>query len=151
MRAVLINPVNQTVTEIDVTSPLDSAAGMYAHMKAADPGFVSNMVECVSLGPNVDLFLDEEGALEAGRAVWRLQGSDQGFAGPGILICSDEEGETIALHRAISLAGAIQVVQWTNLETTGDFGEGREYETDHPIFGKTTVLEGGKPIYRERS
>lgn len=151
MRAILINPVNRSVTEIDVTSPLDSAAGMYAHMRAADPGFISNMVECVelSVSPRLDLWIDEEGALTEGREVWKLAGADQHFAGAAILLASTDEGESADCF--IPAYRVAKVVEWTNLETTGDFGESETREIDHPIFGKTPAFIGGKPIYRERA
>jgi hypothetical protein len=151
MRAILINPVTRAVTPIDVTSGFDSERGLYAHMKAADPGFTSNMVELVRLSasPRLDLWIDEEGALTDGREVWKLAGSDQHFAGAAILLAADEEGNSTDCF--IPAYRVAQVVEWTNLETTGDFGPSREYEAESEMLGKHWVYEGGKAIYRERT
>ncbi len=152
MRAILINPYDRTVTEITVNPGLDSIGGMYSVLYRADPAF-SGMVECVGLSttPPVDLWLDEEGCLEAGRPVWQFgDGNGPHYAGACLLLCNDGEGDMTSLPPYITREAMARLIHWTNLETTGDFLPSREYETDHPIFGKTMVLEGGKPIYRER-
>lgn len=67
MRGILINPCNRTITEIEVQPGLE---GLYEALRA-DPSF-SDVVELVRLAPGLDLWIDEEGNLSAGRPVWNL-------------------------------------------------------------------------------
>lgn len=148
MRAILINPISRTVTEIDVTNGLDSPAGLYAHMRANDPAF-SGMVEGVGISssPRLDLYVDEEGNLEPGRLVWDFNG--QKFTGPGILTATDEEGDIADCN--IPAYRVAKVISWTNLESTGDFGPSRESVEYSPIFqAEVPTFHGGQPIFREK-
>lgn len=151
-RAILINPIIRTTCEVYIEPTID---GMYYALGKTDAMF-SGMVECVNLGQRenrgVDCWIDEEGALSEGRAVFVIGNEDanmQPLAGCALIIDNDGEGNTVGTKLTVETVG--QLVTWTNLETTGDFGPGREYETEHPIFGKIPVIEGGKPLYRERA
>lgn len=149
IRGVLINPVNRTVDEVFIPGIID---GIYSALRT-DPQFTSGIAECFGLSSSFDLWIDEEGNLSPGREVWQLKikgrdGQPLRFAGAAVILCHDDAGESVSCPS--SLEAITSIVEWTNLETTGAFGEGREYETDHPILGRVRVFEGGKPIYRER-
>lgn len=151
-RALLIDPHTRTVREMFVETGID---GMYYALGQADKDF-SGMVECVNLAQipvrGIDAWMDEEANLTEGRPVFHIMG-DEGtkltFAGFVLVLDNDGEGESIGTEIETGRLAA-QIV-WTDLETTGEFGPSREYVTEHPIFGKCPVYEGGKPVYRERA
>lgn len=144
IRCILINPYSRIVSEAYITPGLE---GMKYAMENCDKDF-SGWVERVSVTDTEDLWLDEEGCLSPHRPVFEL-GSGR-FAGACLILANDGEGETVSSRLPLGLIQA--KVRWTNLETTGDFGEPKEYVTDHPTLGpNTAVYEGGKPIYRERA
>lgn len=148
-RCILISPLARTVSEVYIANGLE---GMYYALENTDPAF-SGMVECVNLGQRdvrgVDAWIDEESNLSDGRPVFSFGGKIF-FAGAVLILDNDGEGETISTE--LTVARVESMIDWTDLETTGDFGEPREYITDHPLLGpNTSVYEGGKPIYRERA
>ena len=148
LRGILINPIDREVSEIFIASGLEGLK----YALSADPAF-SGMVECVGLGPNLDLWICEEGNLHEGRPVFALKGNADSMhvSGAAILLCNGGEGECQSVPAGL-VDAVLKSVSWTNLETTGDFGEPREYVIDHPIMGPNCpVFEGGKPIYRERA
>lgn len=143
LRAILISPLDRTISELYIMPGLE---GLYYTLGKADSAF-SGMVEHVQAGRKTGLWIDEEGVLSEGRPVFKL--GPQYFAGPALLLGDDGEGDSCDCP--VPLPIAQMAVEWTSLETTGDFGPSREYTTEHPIFGKIPVIEGGQPIYRERA
>lgn len=143
LRAFLIDPNDRSISELYIHDGLEGlqfALGM-------DRRF-SGYVECVRLGQRADLWIDEEGALTEGRPVWTFAGN--AFAGAALILYNDGEGNGASVPDNITLRIIAAGVEWTKLETTGDFGPAREYVTNHPILGPNTpVYEGGKPIYRD--
>lgn len=84
MRAILIDPFKREVTEVNTDSSLDD---------------IYNLIKCdtitvVPWDEDHALFLDDEGLLlaEENQAYWRMIGSDQPFAGRGLII-GDEYGD----------------------------------------------------------
>jgi hypothetical protein len=147
MRAILINPYMQTVTELDTTNDYKAWCAL---LDAADPKFCGK-VERVSMGQGVDLWIDEESALNDGRPVFTFQNGPS-FAGVALLFGIDgDNGESRGLPDHVTLAVAKHVVTWTDLYTTGDFEPTVEKEIDHPVFGKTHAIITGDPIYRTTS
>lgn len=138
LRAIVICPSPRLIIGQQIEPGLE---GMYAALREADSAF-SGLVEHISLGPNIDLWIDEESNLSEGRPVWELIGGHK-FAGAALILCSNAEGESVSCP--IPIETVMKTVSWTTLETTGDFTEGREYQD--PKYG--FVIEGGKPIYRE--
>lgn len=143
VRAILIDPYAKVVSEVFVMPDL---AGMKFALKGADTAF-AGYVERVSVSDADDMWLDEEGCLSAHRPVFELGTGN--FAGAALILAHDDDGESVGTRLSVSLVAA--AVKWTSLETTGDFGESREYVTDHPVLGVVPVYEGGKPIYQERA
>jgi hypothetical protein len=141
VRGILIDPITETVSEMYIQPNLEGLK----YALSIDPQF-SGLVERVSVARSEDMWICEEGNLAPGRLVFSLGGHT--FAGAAIILAHDDEGESVSSRLPLELI--IGLVQWTNLETTGDFGEPREYVTEHPVLGKVPVYEGGKPIYQER-
>ena len=148
VRALLISPYMQTVCEVFATPDLE---GMRYALEKTDAMF-SGYVECFNLAQKgdhgVDAWLDEESNLSEGRPVFHV--GPYTFSGSVLILDNDGEGECTGTNFPGEKLS--RSVKWTDLETTGDFTEGREYTMDHPILGKNTpVYEGGKPVYRERA
>lgn len=146
MRSILINPYNQTVTEQDVGGDIKD---WYALLRANDPLFHSDMVELIRLGPGVDLWIDEEGALEDGRPVFQFE-DGPAFAGVAFILGENDEGNNIDAPSFLTAELVRSKVIWTEMLTTGDFGPSSESVQDHPTLGpNTTVVRGGDTIYRK--
>lgn len=120
MRGILINPNDRTIAQIEVGPRL---AGLYAAMKQGDGEAFSGTIELVRLSPSVDLWIDEEGNLSAGRPVWHLidaHGEPVPFAGAALLLGNDGEGGSASLPAQITTAIMSKLAHWTDLVTTGD-------------------------------
>jgi muramoyltetrapeptide carboxypeptidase LdcA involved in peptidoglycan recycling len=87
MRGILIDPFKRTVTEVDTIGNL---AAIYELLGV-------DCVTAVSVGENQILFLDDEGLFvpKEEQEYWHLKGSNQPYAGKGLLLGLDEEGENI--------------------------------------------------------
>jgi hypothetical protein len=136
LNAIIINPVTRTVTAEKIESSLQ---GMYAAL-AVDPAW-SGTIERVSVDQVHDLWIDENGCLEPGRPVFLLH--DHPFAGVAMILSHDDEGD--ARDCGLPLADIAGRVEWTNLETSGDFTEGHSEEAPNSF-----VYVAGRPIFRRR-
>ncbi len=139
MRAILINPYDQTVTEIDTTGLCDGMGGFYAILTKADPMFCSALVERIQMGTTVDVWFDEEANLTDGRPVFQFTGGQQ-ISGAAILLAHDDGGASAPLPDWLTLERVAASVEWTELVTSGDFGEATTKDVDHPVFGKTRAI-----------
>lgn len=108
MKAFLIDPVAKTITE--------------AHDPKWDMDTMHKTIECrtygaVRLGGDVYLWVDDDGFLEDGRAVFRIAGRP--IAGRGLLLGVDVQGRNADCP--VSRETIEKVVEWTDLVGTGDF------------------------------
>lgn len=86
MRAILIDAVEKTVTEVEYNGDLATA---YRLLRC-------DLVEIVDVGPEVDMFVDEEGLLKSDQTFFVLSNGAV-FAGSGLLVGkSDEQGNSTA-------------------------------------------------------
>lgn len=138
MRGILINPVNRTITEIDVKPGLQ---GLYAALRA-DAAF-SGTVELVRVTDAVDLWIDEEGNLGADRPVFNF--GHQPVAGAALILGNDGEGDSEGLPDYVTLQRASHVITWTNKVTTGDCEQTTTEETPDGF-----VIRVGAPIHEDR-
>lgn len=84
MRAIHINPHNQTVSEVEYS-------GDYHDIyKLIDADLFT--VVYTDIG---DIFVDDEGLFKGDQAFFWLRGTPQPLAGHGLVLASDDEGETI--------------------------------------------------------
>lgn len=84
MRALLINPFEKSVTEVDYSG---------------DYKDIPTMIDCdlftiASDGDN-DIFVDDEGLFKPNQMFFWVRGMGQPLAGKGLVLSSDGEGETI--------------------------------------------------------
>lgn len=146
MRAILINPYLQTVTEVDCNGDCEGETGFYELLGAADAQF-SGRVDVSRVGKEVDLWVDDAACLDDGRPVFQMLEGNY-FAGAALLMCHDGMGATTPLGDWISLDAVRGIVTWPDLLTTGHFAGGGEADIDHPVFGKIRQIDNGTPVYR---
>ena len=85
MRGILIDPLKKTVECVNVEGNLSEIYDLLG-------------VECITIVPldfSDALYLDDEGLLvpKNEQAYWRMKGSSQPFAGRGLILGTDEEGD----------------------------------------------------------
>lgn len=86
MKAILIDPTCNMVSEV-------SYSGDYEEIyKLID----CDTFTCVDLGEGETLYLDDEGLFKNETYLFQMKGAHQPFAGKGLILGTDEEGETIA-------------------------------------------------------
>jgi hypothetical protein len=129
MRALLINPFDRTVTEIEHNGSLE----------AMRETIRCQTVCTVQLTDRETLWLDDEGMLVEGTPVFSISGSDQAFAGIGLILGSSPAGNNIASR--LPTEAVKTAINWTDKESTGDF--------TRPI-ARENVLIMGTPILRDR-
>lgn len=89
MKAILIDVVNQTVTDVNVEGGLQ---GWYKLIGC-------NYVECAHYFNEHDsIMVDEEGLFKQPEAFFFVEGAHQPFAGNGLVVGVDENGETVDVN-----------------------------------------------------
>lgn len=107
MRGILIDPFTKTVEEIETSGKL---AEIYELLGV-------ELITAVSIGEEHSLFLDDEGLLvpKASQEYWQLKGSNQPYAGKGLILGLDEEGDNI--DATIEAGDAAMLVNFLDKET----------------------------------
>ena len=108
MRAILIDPVERTITEVEHD-------GNY---KSIYPQLGCDLFTCVYLENDDAMFVDDEGLLKGGQHFFKLNTYPQPLAGRGLILGCDADGETagatISLEEItgrITFLGAFDEVQ----------------------------------------
>lgn len=116
MRAILINPQDQTITEVDYTGEYKN---IYTHIDAG-------CFDCVRIGDESEhtIFVDDEGLLN-GKArdvgMFRYDGDYPAYlAGKALILATDDEGESIAA--TLTLDYVKGKVAFGEMMRTGDGG-----------------------------
>lgn len=93
MRGILIDPFTKSVTEIETGGSIDE---------------IYSLIDCelftiVNLGDHDCLFLDDEGLLvpKEYQEYWSIAGSNQPYAGRGLILGADADGYTIGAYAPI--------------------------------------------------
>ena len=130
LRAILIDPEKHTIEEFVFNGTLD---GMYAAIGC-------NTVCSVRVNREGDiLWVDDNGMLTEGLAVWRWGSFGHPLAGRGLVVGCDEIGRDQDATIALDLVRAD--VLFTDLETTGQLG---------PTTQIGNIISMGEPILRVR-
>jgi hypothetical protein len=139
MRAILIDPINETVIEVPYT-------GDYKQIYAL---LGIELFTTVELGGDNQetLFVDDEGLLHGETHFFSLVGSDwkyaQPLAGRGLILGANDEGESVATD--LTVEQVRQNVSFAQLKVAG-WTKGTEREIDHPTLGKVHEITTGQPI-----
>lgn len=156
MRAIRINPYDRTVSEVETSGRAegqgDALPGLYALL--SDPAHMVELFTVLSLdaGEGETLYLDDEGLLSPGRAVWRLKDYPSPLCGVGLILGTDDEGDSIGT--ALTLQFAKSLVTWSEEETTGDLTAGRDATPEEARAMSHGLADfgfiGGGPILQPR-
>lgn len=130
MRAFLINPTDRTISTLDHSGKLED---MYKSIQC-------ETVDRVGLTPDLDMWVDDEGHISVGKNIFELSGSAQRYAGNGLVLGHDDEGNSSPAE--ITIQRLLELVRWTELASSGEIGEG------HSIGA---VIYGGEPIAQLRA
>lgn len=115
MRGILIDPFAKKVSEIETSGKL---AEIYELLGV-------ELITAVSIGEEHSLFLDDEGLLapKASQEYWQLKGSNQPYAGKGLILGLDEEGDNIdATMEAEDVAMLVSFLDKENIEPEAFLG-----------------------------
>jgi len=150
MRAILIDPTTKTVTEVDYDGNYES---IYKWIDA-------QTFECVDLGDpdHNTVYVDEEGLLadEPG-PFFTVSTYAQPLAGKGLILATDDEGESVATTLNIFKPGdnyvlsndkATITVQFPEVKFKG-FKEIPPHKIDHPVWGESFVM-GQTPQFERK-
>lgn len=92
MRAFKIDVIAKTVTEIDISGELKS-------LQEVVGGYIELARE---INDTDNLYVDEEGLLKGQLPWFEITGGHQPFIGHGVIIGSDDEGETIGAKASLT-------------------------------------------------
>lgn len=117
MRAILIDPYDKSISEIEYDGTLESA---YAIISCYT-------IQGVSIDDDHVVYVDEEGLLHEPKPFWQWWGSPNPIAGKGLIVKIDGEGEdaaaTVPLDTITKLV-SFPPVRFTGMETSVDEQEG---------------------------
>ena len=137
MRAILIDPVERTVSEVEYSG---SSKDIY------------RLVDCetftvVGIEHDDAIFVDDEGLLKDDpRYYFIYRGHDQPIAGKGLVLGTDSEGESV---EPVSTVDDIKVaVRFVELKLEGF--KDVEGTIDHPLLGPNTPYFGHHPVFSKR-
>ena len=102
MRAILIDPFTQTIEEVDYSGDYKDIYGLIE----------CDLFTTVYLPNTSDdtLFVDDEGLYVENQRFFKIEGYEQPLAGRGLLLGTDEEGESIDCMSTVEEVKA--VVSW---------------------------------------
>lgn len=131
MRALLIDPFTQTVTDYDLDE------GIQAIYDATSCDCITSVRLPDHAGIDNCIFVDDEGLYREGQEFFTLIGYPQPIAGRGLVVGIDREGDTISTSMPLPFMQA--AVKFPSLRFTG-MTEMTETKIKHPIFGEVTQL-----------
>jgi len=100
MKAILINPHEETITEVDYS-------GNYKEIYS----FIDcRTFDCVRLTPHEDMYIDDEGLLIDNQRYFRMVEIGANYGGKALLLSHDDEGETTATNW--TLQDVKDMVEW---------------------------------------
>lgn len=140
MRALLINPYDETITELDVGKHPE----LYSLL--TEPGKQGvGTADMIRLTPTDALYVDDEGHCRAGHMCWTLEGYPTPLAGRGLILGHDAKGDYASASGAITLEKLKRIVSWLRMVSTGTFHAATEGYVEHPIFGRVWQITQGGP------
>ena len=132
MRAYLIDPKDETITEVDYS---DTHLDINRHIDC-------EKLTIVGINPGADVvFVDDEGLLNNPRYFFMLAGYPHPLPGKGLVLGIDDDGESV--EPAMTIGDLRAMVRFVQLSCRGfDYSDGDE---DTP-YGRMRVLRS-TPIF----
>lgn len=90
MKAILIDAKARTVTEVEYSG---NYRDIYTLLSGDEPGKV-DLFSVIQLGDGDAVYLDDEGLLKPQEHFFRWKGFDQPLAGNGLILGTDDDGES---------------------------------------------------------
>jgi hypothetical protein len=100
MKAILINPFDQTIKETEYTGDFRE---IYSLVDC-------RTFDCVRLTPHEDMYIDDEGLLINNQRYFRMLEIGANYAGKALLLSHDDEGETKATNW--TLQDVKDMIEW---------------------------------------
>ena len=100
MKAILINPFDQTIKETEYTGDFRE---IYSLVDC-------RTFDCVRLTPHEDMYIDDEGLLIDNQRYFRMLEIGANYAGKALLLSHDDEGESVAT--TFTLQEVKDMVEW---------------------------------------
>lgn len=139
MRAILVDPISRTVTEVDHKNDYRD---IYRLIEATT-------FTAISIEHQHTIYVDDEGLLaDDPGPFFKWVTYHQPIAGKGLILYTNEEGDSEAAE--LTLEYVQGQVAWPNIEFVGFERIPDGAKTVHPILGEM-VLIGSTPIFREKS
>jgi hypothetical protein len=137
MRAILIDPTEKTVTEID---------GDFANYKKINEAIGADLFTVVGLGKGETIYVDDEGLLtNPPKDLFRWKGYYAPLAGRGLILGTDDGGGTIATIIPLDVARAN--VDWLDdVELKGFDPIPDGARMNHPVLGNVPVV-GSRAVF----
>lgn len=134
MKALLINPYERSITEVE-----DPRWGYDPMLKAlAGPDRESATgLDSVALSSRLRLWVDDNGYTIEGLRVFRIDGYDAPLCGMGLVLGLDAAGESVAPN--LPVEALARFVRWTDDETTGQMTDGRQSSSYVYVMGEAIL------------
>ena len=131
MRALLIDPFSQSISEVDYDGQWQSIAQLIA--------IGSRPFTLVRMANRHHIYLDDEGLYQPLQRFFKLKQYPQPLAGRGLVLRDGEDGDETPA--SIGVEELQSLILWLppSIRFTGTTT--REGEIDHPILGKLDVIE----------
>jgi len=108
MKAILINPFDQTIKETEYT-------GDYREIYSLVD---CRTFDCVRLTPHEDMYVDDEGLLIDNQRYFRMLEIGANYAGKALLLSHNDEGETTATNWTLQdVKSMVEFLPETHRET----------------------------------
>jgi hypothetical protein len=108
MKAILINPFDQTIKETEYTGDYRE---IYSLVEC-------RTFDCVRLTPHEDMYIDDEGLLIDNQRYFRMLEIGANYAGKALLLSHDDEGETKATNWTLQdVKSMVEFLPETHRET----------------------------------
>jgi hypothetical protein len=115
MRGILIDPFTKTVTDVETSGKL---AEIYEILGV-------ELITAVSVGEDQTLFLDDEGLMvpKDNQEYFQWRGSNQPYAGKGLILGVDEDGDNIdASMGSLDAAMLVEFLEKANIDPEAFLG-----------------------------
>jgi hypothetical protein len=108
MKAILINPFDQTIKETEYTGDYRE---IYSLVEC-------RTFDCVRLTPHEDMYIDDEGLLIDNQRYFKMLEIGANYAGKALLLSHDDEGETKATNWTLQdVKSMVEFLPETHRET----------------------------------
>ena len=110
MKAFLIDPASRSIAEVEII-PNASGSTLSAMYAALDCRLVD--VASIRALPGNDIWIDDEGLYVDDQSFFHLAGNDTPYAGRGLVLSVDKEGDECAA--TCTIADLRRVVSWLSV------------------------------------